>query len=932
MINLYEIKKLVFLFLLFLLTATLQAQTGKVAGLVRDSETNEPLPFINIIIINLNLGAATDIEGHYQILNVPPGTYEIKASSVGYSSQTFKDVKISINLTTNIDFELTPSSYEFGEEIIVVAERPIVTKDLTASTAIIDNKEIASLPLTEISEVLQLQAGIIEESVRGGRGGEVLYMVDGVPVTDFYDGSNVVEVNANAVQEMQFISGAFNAEYGNALSGVVNIATKEGNNEVRGFVSSFIGDHVSNATNIFRGIDKIDPLSIYNFEGSSSFPVIKNNLFVYLNGRYNNDDGYYYGKYVYNPWDITTIVNPDSVGSSKYDIQQTGSGELVPMNSSKKFYGIGRVTLTAIPNFKLNYSLTYNTKEYKLYNHEFAYNPYGDLNRFENSFTNIFSVTHTLSSSTFYKVDLSYFKKEYKHYVYEDVHDLRYTHSSLLSQEPQESPSFNTGGTNAQHSYRDVSSYSAKFDFTSQIHKNHMIKFGVSFSQNNLSVNEFELLEWIDKNGNGVYNSGEEGVEEPDVSGNPYVLTKVPDAQDPDENLSITLSEHNPFEFSFYIQDKIELMNLIINLGVRFDYFEPAGKILADPTDPDIYRPRRPENTEKTIEERRTYWYKDASAKSQLSPRIGFSFPITDRGVFHFSYGHFFQTPKYSLLYYNPEYKFTSGTGNLGIAGNPDLKPEQTISGEVGLQQALTDDVVIDVTAYFRDIRNLTGTRADEIYLYGGAGKYSQYVNSDFGFVKGVVFTLNKRYSNNWSAKIDYTLQSAKGNASDPDATRNQLASGEQPEVQLVPLDWDQGHTLNVSVNYSSDNHWGGSVLFRYGSGLPYTPSQSMTISKLLNNSQLKPYTLNVDLKFYYDFFFKESTRLTLFTRIYNLFDIQNELQVYSDSGTADFTLEEYNRRNDGSPSIVNSLDEYYRNPSYYSAPRLIEIGASFYF
>jgi outer membrane receptor for ferrienterochelin and colicin len=262
-------------------------------------------------------------------------------------------------------------------------------------------------------------------------------------------------------------------------------------------------------------------------------------------------------------------------------------------------------------------------------------------------------------------------------------------------------------------------------------------------------------------------------------------------------------------------------MNLIVNLGIRFDYFEPDGKILSDPTDPDIYRPRRPENIEKTIEERRTYWYKDATPKFQLSPRIGFSFPITDMGVFHFSYGHFLQTPRYSLLYHNPEYKFEYGTSNLGIAGNPDLKPEQTISGEVGLQQAIAENVVIDVTAYFRDIRNLTGTRADEIYLYGGAGKYSQYVNSDFGFVKGVVFTLDKRYSNNWSAKIDYTLQSAKGNASDPNATRNQLASGEQPEVQLVPLDWDQTHTLNISINYSSDNNWGGSVLFRYGSGLP---------------------------------------------------------------------------------------------------------------
>lgn len=925
-------KKFIFVLLNILFSTGLLAQTGKIAGVIKDSNTGEPLPFVNVILTGHNLGAATDLEGRYQILNIAPGSYDLKASAIGYNSQIVKEINVSINLTTNIDFKLVSSSYELSEDVIVIAKRPAVTKDLTSSTAIINSKEISSLPVTEISEVLQLQAGVIDSSVRGGRAGEVLYMVDGVPVTDFYDGSNIVEVNASAVQEMQFISGAFNAEYGNALSGVVNIATKSGDDKVSGFFTSYMGDNISNATNIFRGIDRVNLTSLYNIEGSLSLPVISNNLYLYINGRYISNDGYFYGKNVYNPWDITTVVNPDSIGASKYDIQQTGDGNLVPMNPSERFSGLCRITLTSIPNIKLNYSLTMNTNDYKLYNHSFAYNPSGDLNRFEKSLSNIFSITHTLSSSTFYKANFSHFNKEYEHYVYEDVHDPRYTHTSLLSQEPQESPSFKTGGTNNQHSYRDIYSYLAKLDFTSQISTNHLIKFGFSFSQNSLSVNEFNLLQWIDKNENGVYDFGEDGVEEPELSGNPYVNTKVPDPDNPDENLAITISENKPYELSFYVQDKIELMDMIVNLGVRLDYFEPNGQILTDPTDPDIYRPRRPENIEKTIEERRSYWYKDATAKYQISPRIGCSFPITDKGVVHFSYGHFLQTPRYSLLYYNPEYKFGYGTSNLGIVGNPDLKPEQTISGEIGLQQSISENIVIDVTAYFRDIRNLTGTRTDEIYLYGGAGKYSRYVNSDFGFVKGVVFTFHKTYSDNWSAKIDYTLQSAKGNASDPNAIRNQIASGEQPEVQLIPLDWDQRHTLNLSVNYNSDNNWGGSILLRYGSGMPYTPSQSITISKLLNNSQLKPYTLDVDLKLFYDLFLGKSTRITFFARVYNLFDILNELNVYSDTGTADFTLSEYNRRIDGTPSIINSLDEYYRDPSYYSAPRRIELGASIYF
>jgi len=137
----------------------------------------------------------------------------------------------------------------------------------------------------------------------------------------------------------------------------------------------------------------------------------------------------------------------------------------------------------------------------------------------------------------------------------------------------------------------------------------------------------------------------------------------------------------------------------------------------------------------KTVADRSAYWYKKAKAKWQLSPRIGFSFPITARGVVHFSYGHFFQIPHFELLYENPQFKLSPSVTN--VMGNADLSPEQTINGELGLQQQLTDDISADVTAYLRDTRNLTGTRADLIYVFGGALFYQRLTNSDFGLVKG---------------------------------------------------------------------------------------------------------------------------------------------------------------------------------------------------
>ncbi|MFA7287469.1 MAG: TonB-dependent receptor [Melioribacteraceae bacterium] len=921
-----------FVFFVLLLFSNIEAQTGKIAGRVLDKNTGEPLPFVNIIVLETSIGAASDIEGYYSILNVRPGTYSIKASAIGYQAVTFSDVRVSIDLTTKIDIQLAETSVSLGQDIVVVASKPLVTRDLTASTSLIGSDEIASLPVTEFSEILELQAGVVGGNVRGGRRGEVVYAIDGVPVTDVYDGSTVVDVNASSIQELQFISGAFNAEYGRALSAFVNLATKEGDNRFTGSVTTYFGDYFTQNDNVFRGGNDFNPTAIRNFEGSLSGPIIPNTLYFYTNARYVYFDGWMKGQRLYNPWDITVNKGPSEPVETRYTIQETGDKEIVPMNWNEKVYAQGKLTYKPIPQIKLNYNYIIDKVNYRDYNHDFVLNPDGDYHRFRSGATSILSMTHTIGTNTFYQLSGSYFYKMYRHFVYEDYNDPRYTHYLLLDQQPKESPSFKTGGTQSQHFKRTTNSYGLKLDLTSQVTRIHQMKFGFELNQNAVSYDDTSLLQYIDANGNGVYDPGEDGIADPQVSLNPYVNMRIPDINNPDENLSINRYERKPIEFSAYLQDKLELDEMIVNIGVRFDFFAPDGRVLTDRTDPDIYRPRNPANIAKTYEERLTYWYKDATAKMQFSPRLGVAFPITDKGVIHFSYGHFFQTPNYEFLYSNPDYKFGFGTDNLGIAGNPDLKPEQTVSGEIGVQQALTDELTVDLTGYFRDIRNLTGTRADEIILYGGAGKYSQYVNSDFGFVRGIVVSVSKRFMNNWSATLDYTLQTAKGNASDPAATRNQLANGEQPEIQLVSLNWDQTHTLNATFSYSAPEGWGLSMIAQYGSGFPYTPTQSLNISKLLTNSELKPSSFNVDLRAFYDLNLAEKIRLSFFARIYNLFDIKNQTNVYQDSGTADFTLDEFLRKQSGSPQIVNTLDEYYRRADFYSEPRRVEFGFSLYF
>ncbi|MEK6571768.1 MAG: carboxypeptidase-like regulatory domain-containing protein, partial [Bacteroidota bacterium] len=251
--------------LLFFSTTVLAGNTGKLAGRVIDSATKEPLIGANVVVVGTTLGASADLDGKYAILNVPPGIHTLRASAVGYGPREVQNVRVSIDLTTEINFELGEVAVQ-AEAVIVTAERPLVQKDLTANTAVINTEDLRALPVTEFSQVLSLQAGFVAGSLRGGRQGEVAYWIDGVPVTDVYDGSQVVEVNKNLIEEVQLVSGAFNAEYGQAMSGIVNIATKEGGRQFTGGIGVYGGDYVSKHTDIFPGVDRVKPTAIRNAE------------------------------------------------------------------------------------------------------------------------------------------------------------------------------------------------------------------------------------------------------------------------------------------------------------------------------------------------------------------------------------------------------------------------------------------------------------------------------------------------------------------------------------------------------------------------------------------------------------------------------------------------------------------------------------------
>lgn len=947
-------------FPIFLFSGT----TGKITGNVINQSNGEPLIGCNVWIEGTDQGAATDWEGNFYILNVSPGSYTLRASMIGYSAVRMTNIEVSIDLTTNADFSL-PTEAIAGEEVIVVAERPLITKDLTASTAIINSSTLEALPITEIADVLELQAGFVDGHLRGGRAGEVAYWIDGVPVTDVYDGNTVVDINKNAVEEMQVISGAFNAEYGQAMSGIVNIVTKDGSNDFRGGLTFYGGDFLSTHDNIFLNINSFNPITTKNIEGHLQGSIIPGKLFFYGNARWIDFKGAYEGQRLYNPNSVTlTYYNdegePDTyiLGTNEeFDVlindffaeqsgattqaeidsmyqllrsnhaDAAGDSAFVSMDWNRKLYGQLKLIWKISTFAKLKYTIISDNVDYQDYDRNYRYNPDGILTRHRSGLTQLLQFNQSFGARTFYQISLTRFDKKYNHRTYSEGEENKYIHSTLGLQIPY---SFKTGGTENNIFERSTVTSTIKGDLTSQITQQHSMKFGVEYRLHNLKYYNANLQPPLAKTAiDAIYDS-------------PYLENPIVMA---DSTIHTSRYELKPTEFSVYIQDKIEFDELIVNAGVRFDYFEPKGRILADPSDPSIYNPIRPENRYRdinengirdngepivTIAEREEYWYEDTSPKWKISPRLGVSFPITERGVVHFSYGHFFQIPRFELLYENPDFDLDQGTGNVGVIGNADMRPEKTVSGELGIQQQLTPNIAIDVTGYFRDIRDLAGTRADQISLFGGSATYSKLVNSDFAYVRGLVLALTMRESSGWSGNLDYTFQISKGSASDPRQAQEAAAGGALPEIQLVPLNWDQTNTINASVSYNAQS-WGGSAIAQYGSGLPYTPLSLQDISALVRNSARRPASWNVDLRSFYRLGFG-SHNITFFVRIENLFDKLNHTTVYDDSGVADRTNQIQIAKDQNTPEFVNSVDEWFTNETFYSRPRRIEFGVTYEF
>ncbi|MBN2008164.1 TonB-dependent receptor [candidate division KSB1 bacterium] len=920
---------LVLIFFLGFSAITNADTTGKISGVVKDVESGDPLPGVNVVIEGTMQGAATNIDGDYVILNVPPGTYDLRFMTIGYTTMKIQKVRVSVGLTAKVDANLKSTVLEM-DEVSIVASRPVIEVDRTNSAAYMASDEIAELPVTEVHEILQLQAGVTQDAegdlhFRGGRSGEVAYLVDGIPVTNRFDGGSSIEIENEVIQELQVISGTFNAEYGQAQSGIVNVVSKTPGQKYSGRISSYVGAHLSNQTDRFIGIG--DPMNNpeYNLQANVTGRIpFSKKLSFYGFFRYNKNDGWLNGERRYNvddSWKIQAFEQwynlnfpersfgqylPYDQADEAYNIY-TGDDKIIPMNASQKVSGNAKVFYQVSPGIRTFYNLFIDNIKYSEYDNAYRYTPDGIPTVYKNAFNHTLNITHTVTSDLFYLINLSYFGEDRKTYLYDNPADIRYQTMvpSLMG--------YRFGGTDNAHETVNFENYLGKLDITWQVDKTNLLKLGAVAKQFNLKYHSIET----DAIPNSYYLPTTRGTTFEEY----YALTRPPEIYVPGpQTLLNNQYKINPVEFAAYAQDKLELGEIIANVGLRLDYFDPDGIV-----------PENPRANYNAVEGRLETAFVRASKKYQLSPRLGLAFPISDRGVIHVSYGHFLQIPQFQYLYLNSEFEISSGFRET-IMGNADLKPERTVAYEVGLQQQLSSDFGLELTIYSKDIRNLLG---QEIIDTINERTYFRYTNRDYGNVRGITLSVEKKPFGFLAGRLDYTFMVARGNASDPNAIYNQNQSTRPSEVQkqVIPLDWDETHSLNGNLRIGKSGDWTVSFIGRIGTGLPYTAEtpQEQQIETQFENNERKPMRTNVDI-FAQKYLTIGHIDFVVFARIFNVFDTANQNKVYASTGRADRTFrwpeDEVIARANG----VYTLEEVDNRPQWYSEPRNVQIGMAFEF
>ncbi|MBN1231798.1 MAG: TonB-dependent receptor [Candidatus Coatesbacteria bacterium] len=851
---------------------------GKITGVVTDSSGPVAGAYVSVKSGEYEDAAITGPNGRFSIVGVPVGVYTVTATAPQRTKSSQSGVQVSADRTVTVNFTLRSAGSGSAIHEIVVYKPKMVVKDRTETVRQVRDEDIKDQPMvTDLADVVSKQAGATTQGgelrLRGGRAGEITYLIDGMSVKDPLQttGGTNLELGTNSINEVSVSSGGFGAEYGNAQSGIVNVVTKTGGDRNHGEISFQTDDFGFGGQDMYNGHNYYNSDRIEISDGGP-FPFLsawmkkigiadRFTYFASFTGEWN--DGRLWTMYPYprnrykiGPFTVGDRANNTTSGNAKLLWKFTPKHTLT-LGYRKSFnsyrptsQGAGYLWTQhyepgdSLPNGR------YASEEYWAALHTYTGRRWSDQQTI--------NWTHSLASgSAYYNVILGRFNTKF---IY-DV-DGKIPPEYILPDQGSRAFSsvegFECSGDNELWLKTISTTYSARWDLTKEFTKSkgkstdswsHTMRTGLEGNYYELDYKYVDLMQ---------FTPGRE----------------VP-GEWPEYGQYREFYFRTPWAGAYYLQDKMEYEGMIVNAGLRFDIYTP-GKQLAKMTETSG-------GQEVPVLEDEYQW--------TLSPRVGVSHPITENDILRFAYGHYTEIPDFTLLYRSRDI-----TGSVPLLGNPNLRPEKTTSYEAGLEHQFSENVMIGLTGFYKDIKDLIDTEK----VVDPPFTYTEYVNRDFGSVRGFELSLNKRYSNYVAGFISYSLSWAMGNSSDSRQGYDNAYNNLPNPVKEQALDWDQRHTVNLNLSLSAQKGmrpkvlgvkfpdlWGISLSWEYGSGYPYTPSTFATGEKYPEeNSRRMPWTSIVNMMVYKGVAFL-GMNYRLFLEGYNIFDQTNTAEVNANTGKA---------------------------------------------
>jgi outer membrane receptor protein involved in Fe transport len=719
---------------------------GKIQGVVRDEESGEPIPYANVVIQENKIGTQTGADGEFFIINVAAGAYTLEVSSIGFQTQIVSGVFVATNQITRLDVALTQSPIEIPA-VTVVGKSPVVSKEMTGTTYIIRQTELAVLPVDYAIDFIAFQPSVARFDttfhVRGGRATEVLYLVDNISIIDPHTGDPVIGIPKGVVNEVIFLPGGFDVEYGRAMSGVVNMIAEHPGHKISAKVyhktEAIMPFYYDFGYQNYQAIVHL-PVS-ESSRGLISFDVMHTNDWnprLFALPHKERDDYTLYGKWLFSPsgkWKLSLSGAKSRFQFDRYDTKwkfnlnhyrsdlNEGNLQVVNLDFLPDAHKYFNVTLS-----RLHANKTYGVKDWGSYGifDDFSFKDYQALQWPEFSIRNPYGANY---------------------YV---LGFIPYNDYPITSGDFPE--------------YRDMLSNVMNIHAQANIqaHRYHEIKAGFQYS----------MMEF------GCFNH---------FVASKYILSG-------DTGIFIDEYRYYPKEYSIYLQDNIDYRGLYAKIGCRYDRY--AADI------------------------------DDVEPISIISPRLGFSFLVTDKFLFRANVGRYVQPPLYDHVYryHNilpiPDYV----DRYLPLIGNPELGPERTVSYEIGLQGMINENIGTTFNVFYKDVDDLIGTR----FIAAVPQDHVRYENIEYGNIRGIEAIIEFSYPI-FTGKMSYTLSWARGTSSYAEEVYD-IYDWYEDYTTLVYvaeeyyLDFDQRHRIFVQGMFNLPLQTNLYLFGYFGTGFPYTP------------------------------------------------------------------------------------------------------------